>query len=260
MPTRAERQLRRWRRSPPAGWSRLLDAGGAPCDASYRNQACHARMTIPPLGATADRANAFDVMLLISYALRDDAEARGYDDWLRRVDNPFFNAAPGIAHYGNWKVTGGTNHFAPNTHFDFVGMDGPESFDQVWNDPELNRFRQEWRRLWGIADANPAAKIETCLCERITSPAMAWSDRLALLPGQDEAPTGWETWRVLRSLRGSGLGFNRFHLRYGAGPDASGGASERHHGAALATCIAAPNLTSSTRTQAQPAQTSTGRT
>jgi len=186
-----------------------------------------------------DPARDFDVMLLITYAIRADADPRGYEDWLRRVDSPFFNAAPGITHYGNWKVTGGTNHFAPNTHFDFVGMASPESLDRVWNDPELNRFRREWRRLWGIADASPTAGIQTCLCERTATAAMQWSDHLALVPADGATPAGWETWRALRALRGTGLGFDRFHVRYGAGPDAGGQA----RGALLATCIAAPNLT-----------------
>ena len=87
-------------------------------------------------------------MLLITYALREGSEARGYDDWLRRVDNPFFNAQPGVFHYTNWKLGGGPNPFAPRTHVDFLGMAGEESLDPVLNAPELNRFRNEWRRLW----------------------------------------------------------------------------------------------------------------
>ena len=120
-----------------------------------------------------DHARAFDFMLLITYSVRADADARGYDDWLRRVDNPFFNKAAGIAHYSNWKVAAGTNHFAPATHFDFLGLDSLESLDQVWNDPELNRFRHEWRKLWGVADvSDPAANSQTYLCTRATRTPM----------------------------------------------------------------------------------------
>jgi len=194
----------------------------------------------------ADHAHAFDFMLLISYAVRADAQARGYDDWLRRVDNPFFNAAPQIAHYANWEVTGGINPFAPNTHFDFVGMTREDDLDAVWNDPQLNAFRLEWRKLWGLPDANPAARIETCLCERVATAPMRWTDRLALSPEASASPAGWETWRVLRSLRGTGIGFERFHLRFGEG--AAGAAP----GAALATCIAAPQMASAGTAAARP--------
>jgi hypothetical protein len=195
-----------------------------------------------------DQAHAFDFMVLISYAVRADAAARGYDDWLRRVDNPFFNAAPQIAHYANWEVTGGANPFAPNTHFDFVGMKSLDDLDAVWNDPQLNAFRLEWRKLWGLAEANPAARIETCLCQRGARAPMRWTDRLALLPDAGEAPAGWETWRVLRSLRGTGIGFERFHLRFFAGHEgvASGAVPP---GAALASCIAAPQMPSSSAGQ-----------
>jgi hypothetical protein len=181
-----------------------------------------------------------DLMLLIVYALPADAEARGYDDWLRSVDNPFFNAASCIAHYGNWKVTGGTNPFSPQTHFDFVCMKSADDFDSVWNDPELNAFRREWKRLWGLPEGHPAARIETWYCERTARAAMAWSPRLALLPSASESPiAGWETWRAVRSLRGSGVGPAAFHVRY---LDASAPLPSEANDAALATCIAAPNL------------------
>jgi len=81
---------------------------------------------------------------------------------------------PGIAHYGIWKVIGGTNRLAPNTHFHFVGIDGPESLGQVWNDSELNQFRQERRRRSGIADANPAAKTHSKSNALTPPPGAAW--------------------------------------------------------------------------------------
>jgi hypothetical protein len=186
----------------------------------------------------SDPARSCDLMLLITYALPADADARGYDDWLRRVDNPFFNAASCIAHYSNWKIAGGTNPFAPQTHFDFLCMRSEADFDPVWNDPDLNAFRREWKRLWGLPEGHPAAKIETWLCERAAKADMAWTPRLALLPAAVEATMpGWETWRALRSLRGTGVGPAAFHVRYlGAAESLPAQAS----GAALATCIAAP--------------------
>ena len=36
------------------------------------------------------------VMCLLTYTPRADSASRGYDDWLRSIDNPFFNGIPGI--------------------------------------------------------------------------------------------------------------------------------------------------------------------
>ena len=43
-------------------------------------------------------------MLVVTYTPRADSASRGYEQWLRDVDNPFFSAQPGIVLYENWKV------------------------------------------------------------------------------------------------------------------------------------------------------------
>ena len=183
-----------------------------------------------------------DVMLLITYSLRAGADARGYDDWLRRVDNPFFNAADCIAHYSNWKLTIGPDAFAPHTHFDLVALPDLESLDAAWNDPGLNDFRREWRRLWAIEDpTDPAADIQTCLCERVARSDMAWSDHLVLVPtARAEVVKGWDTWHVVRSLRGMPLGFDAFRIRFHAPGEAVDPRHANTNGETMATCIAAP--------------------
>jgi hypothetical protein len=200
----------------------------------------------------AQRARAFDFMLLVTYTIREGSEERGYDDWLRRVDNPFFNASPGVFHYSNWKVTGGVNHFAPKTHFDFLGMTDMASLDLVWNGPELNRFRHEWRLLWGVADPTDyAANSQAYLCERVATATMNAGAHVELIPGAaGETRAGWDTWRVMRSLRDTRLGFDGFHVRFGAAPSASAGAGEG--GALQGHCIAAPHLTGTDRAQPAP--------
>jgi hypothetical protein len=187
--------------------------------------------------ATPDRARAFDHMLLITYSVRPGSVDEGYEDWLRRVDNPFFNVAPGFAHYGNWKVCGGSNPFAPHLYFDFVGMKDRASFDVVWNGAEVNAFRREWRRLWGVQPGDPGAPIQTCRCERTVASEGPWSPRLALAPGGGDPSSGWETWQVFETLRGSPLAFDRFGVRYGDAPP-----GDLAQGVLLAECIAAPEL------------------
>src|SRR5438477_577884 len=48
--------------------------------------------------------NSFDHAVFLTYTLPEDALARGYENWLRDVDNPFFNAIPGVGRYENWRI------------------------------------------------------------------------------------------------------------------------------------------------------------
>lgn len=105
-------------------------------------------MTTPP-DNPRNLANC-DVAIFIAYTLPPDAEARGYDDWLRRVDNPFFNSIPGVHQYTNWKITsldrGTVNGW---THFDFLGLISRDDMDRVWFSPQLTEFRANWVKEWG---------------------------------------------------------------------------------------------------------------
>jgi hypothetical protein len=164
----------------------------------------------------SNRARQSDAMIVISYAIRSDAMASEYEDWVRRVDCPFFNAAPGIAQYVNWKIVGGRNVFAPNPYFDFLVMDGIESFDAVWLDPKLNTLRRQWREVGGVPAVQERAHAPTYLCRRVARAEMTWSAHVALLPcGDEQRLAGWDTWRVERPLRGPPVPpFAAFHFRY----------------------------------------------
>ena len=82
-------------------------------------------------------------MIFLTYRIRDGAVADGYHDWLRSIDNPFFNAIPGIKCYTNWKVHGSLSAL-PFTHFDFLEIDEVDQLELLWFNPELNSFRTEW--------------------------------------------------------------------------------------------------------------------
>ena len=191
----------------------------------------------------ARRTRAYPMMLFVTYSIRDGSEEKGYDTWLRRVDNPFFNAQPGVFHYSNWKIAGGANPFEPRTHFDFLGMTGEESFDPVWNAPEFNRFRNVWRHLWGVAPiADKAGNSQTYLCERTAKAEMPWGEFSVLLPAPaGETLPGWDTWRVLRNIRGPELPFTAFHVRFVARRAEFEALAAKHDRAMLATLIAAPS-------------------
>ncbi len=89
-------------------------------------------------------------MIFIPYRLPAGAEARGYAPWLRKVDNPFFNAIPGIHHYANWRISHMLHGTAPGWDwFDFKGLTDPADLERVWFSPDLDAFRRKWLELWG---------------------------------------------------------------------------------------------------------------
>lgn len=89
-------------------------------------------------------------MIFIPYRLPQGAEDRGYAPWLQTVDNPFFNAIPGIHHYANWRVGQMLHGTAPDWDwFDFKGLTAESDLERVWFSPDLDAFRRKWLELWG---------------------------------------------------------------------------------------------------------------
>lgn len=144
-------------------------------------------------------------MILITYNVRDGAEADGYEQWLRDVDNPFFNSVPGIRHYTNWKVTAAVPD-QPFRFVDFLVVDDVTRLEDVWFHPDLNRFRTEWVGLWGLGRPDPP-NARCYLCER-TSPGQSQA-HFGLFttpaPSQGGAHAVWRTTKLL-------------HKHYSAGP------------------------------------------
>lgn len=106
-------------------------------------------------GSLADCA----AVIFIGYTVPADAEARGYSDWLVRVDNPFFNAIPGVRHYANWRAGDMLGGEMPVwDYFDFHGIAAEEDLERVWFNSDLDAFRAEWLRLWGYG-SGPTAPV-----------------------------------------------------------------------------------------------------
>lgn len=190
-------------------------------------------------------------MIFITYRIRDGADTDGYDDWLRSIDNPFFNAIPGIKCYTNWKVYG-SSMALPFTHFDFLEIDGVDQLESLWFNDELNTFRTEWVRLWGRGVPDP--DNEVCyLCEsdsRIT--AGQANLLLEILPGSGSKTGMWTTrellhkhysmgrsknWRITDFIDAS-VQFANFNVNYMAAPLVTGAIN--NDAAFSATLIAAP--------------------
>lgn len=142
-----------------------------------------------------------DAMVFLTYTLPADAFARGYGEWLVAVDNPFFNAIPGVGRYENWRIDAGT---APGwTYFDFLALATPGDLERVWFNRDLDDFRKGWIAKWGYGATKPAP-VNTFgyLMERegVAQPRTKY----AALRGYADRPAasaGAELWRVTHAVR-----------------------------------------------------------
>lgn len=108
----------------------------------------------PPPSEPARSLDHCGTILLIVYNIPQDAAARGYLDFLRTEDNPFFNTISGLMHYANWKVDEVIAGQSPDwRYFDFFGLDPRADLEDVWFNPELDAFRANWIDRWGYGDA-----------------------------------------------------------------------------------------------------------
>ncbi len=196
-------------------------------------------------------------VLFIAYTPGAGAEARGYEPWLRRVDNPFFNAIPGVHHYANWKIERVlTGSLPPWTHFDFQGLTAADALESVWFNPDLDAFRREWIRLWGYgAGAPPPVQRNAYLMHLDRPPAGEPRGVARLSGGRGQPPASADlVWRVTETIRkhfatgpdgaawrvaaaqDNPLGLDWLALNYGADAAADGAELD-----VLASCIAAPD-------------------
>ena len=134
-------------------------------------------------------------VIFIAYTVPADAVERGYAEWLERVDNPFFNARPGVAHYANWRFGRILAGEAPGWDwFDFQGLAPDADLEHVWFDPGLDAFRSEWIRLWGYGPRD-AALAEILAHSYVMRPAaplgpIAAAERALFVAGRGAAPAG----------------------------------------------------------------------
>jgi hypothetical protein len=147
--------------------------------------------------------------IFIVYTLPETAEARGYEPWLREVDNPFFNAIPGVHHYANWKLVPPPSGLGW-THCDFQALTSEEELERVWFHPELDRFRSGWIAKWGYATAEPTPAIGSAYLMRRLRDSGAAPSATGRLSGGVGVPPGAADleWRIERVL----------HKHYALGP------------------------------------------
>ena len=149
----------------------------------------------PPVARTV--ANC-PLVIFIAYTVGADAEPRGYSDWLRRIDNPFFNAIPGVRCYANWRVDTVLSGEPPAwDYFDFQGLAAEDDLERVWFNADLDGFRREWLRLWGYGRPTPLPVFAHAYLMRPTAPLpQPATGLLRLVGGTGAAPAGVPVLRV----------------------------------------------------------------
>jgi len=114
------------------------------------------------------------VMVLLTYTPREDVSLAEYHEWLRQVDNPFFNRHPGVKHYTNWRVVEEKVGVASFTHFDLLFIEDLNGFENVFGDQAIAAFAKEWVKKWGkVPDperSDQSVNYTAFLCEQIAGP------------------------------------------------------------------------------------------
>ncbi|MEZ5101766.1 MAG: hypothetical protein R3C15_18600 [Thermoleophilia bacterium] len=154
-------------------------------------------------------------LLLLTYTPREDVDERGYDDWVRDVDNPFWMGVPGIVHYTSWKIARPLVGSVPFTHLDLMFLDGPDGFERVFGRQDAIDFAREWCDLWGAtpdADDLAASNAEMHLFEPVEARPDHWrrtdtlvASFLAPSPTGDGDPGTWHrevAWPAISSRPG----------------------------------------------------------
>ncbi len=114
--------------------------------------------------------------LLLTYTPRGDVELEDYHDWLRQVDNPFFNSRPSVRRYVNYRIRDDVQGARTFTHFDILEMEDGCSAIDVLEDPEIARFARDWVRQWGAVPdpdlADQSVNYQVFACDTVAAPQL----------------------------------------------------------------------------------------
>jgi hypothetical protein len=158
-----------------------------------------------------------NLMAVLPYTPRADSDSRGYDQWLKEVDTPFFYSIPGVVHYSNWKISGVLRGQVDFTHISYMYLD-PERCAEVWQNPELIEFAADWTRLWGRDPDNADLSINyhlylmRCLGKIVDFSPVGMA--IAFDPATDGAING-SRWQVFDQMVGASPATN-FEIAFGS--------------------------------------------
>lgn len=112
-------------------------------------------------------------MLLLTYNVGDHVNKEEYEQWIRDVDNPFFNAIPGIVRYSNWKIVAEKIGHVDFTYYDLMEIEDLDAVAKVWGNQELQQFAYEWTRRWsvhGVDEKFVGVNFQVLLGEEFAAP------------------------------------------------------------------------------------------
>ncbi len=112
-------------------------------------------------------------MLLLTYKLGAHVDQQEYEQWLREVDNPFFNSVRGVKRYANWKVLDEKLGAVAFTHYDLLELDDIDAWEKVWGNQKLQEFAQGWTQRWSVHGTDQqyaGLNFQVILCEEIAAP------------------------------------------------------------------------------------------
>lgn len=149
-------------------------------------------------------SHATRTMFFLPYIPRDDSDARGYDKWIRDVDNPFFNSVDGIELYINWKVGRVLKGALDFTHVDFMYVD-PAKEEAIWSNPDVAAFAQGWTDSWGSDPANADLSVNYHVYRLVQESGAEGFNRsitTVILDPTGPVPAGASRWTVAQAVLG----------------------------------------------------------
>lgn len=145
-----------------------------------------------------------DTMFFLPYTPRADSNDRGYEEWLRAVDNPFFNGVDGIEHYSNWKVASVLKGNIDFTHFDFMFVDRVKE-PGIWTTPRVAEFAAGWTTSWGRDPDNADLSVNYHVYQlnHAAGPIeFSPQEVTVILRAEGDAPKAGSSWTVAKSVLG----------------------------------------------------------
>ena len=169
------------------------------------------------MSAPKRSSSGFKHVYFLAYTPREDSNSRGYENWLREVDNPFFNSIPAIVHYTNWKITSPTDCAFPFAYFDLMYVEDKNDVEGVWGNPDVTAFAQGWVEKWArypnASEDEGRLNFHVYLCERVSEEAYAPMGPVALHVSNGAIPKSKnrQTFRVVSPVIGDAR-FSSFAL------------------------------------------------
>jgi hypothetical protein len=111
-------------------------------------------------------------LLVLGYDVREGTDPAEYEQWLRDVDCPFWNARPGVARYENWKVSESKVGELGFPYFDLIWLEDDATFDSVFGQPEVQEFAGAWIQRWGVDPeaTDPSRNFRAVTAEIVAAP------------------------------------------------------------------------------------------